>query len=140
MAPPRRTNGDLDILPQIRQKLQQPPHRKTTGTITHEQRNMRLFDTKRHGSLALCHASLLDDPINLKCQSRFDQMLFRIGQTEIGEDIVAAFGDPGRRFRFPGGFGLSHISVLPFSVISLSLGQPLPHKIDFLFRSRHAGF
>ena len=97
--PPRRPHRDFNVLTEVGEKLKQTAHRKASGTVAHERGNMRLPDTERGRSLALRQTSLFDDAVDLKRQTRFDQLLFRVGQSKIGEDIAAAPGDPRSGFR-----------------------------------------
>jgi hypothetical protein len=56
---------------------------------------MGLFDAERGRCLALRHAPLPDDAVNLKRKPGLNQLLFGVGQTEIGKDIGAALGGAG---------------------------------------------
>jgi hypothetical protein len=86
----RRPHPYFNVLPQTSEKLQQPPHRKTTRPIPHQQGDVRLFDPERRRCLGLRHTPLPDDAVNLQREAGFDQLLLRVGQAEIGKHISAA--------------------------------------------------
>jgi hypothetical protein len=88
-----RSNGDFYILPEISQKFQQSPDRKTVPPIAHQQGDLRLFNAQRRRRFALSHTPLPDDTEDLQRQSGFHQFLFGVAEAEIREDVGAAFGN-----------------------------------------------
>lgn len=86
----RRSNDDLHVSPECGQKIHQTLDRKRSGPVAHEQRNMRLFDAQQFASFGLGDAALLDQLVDFERELGLQQFLLRVGQAEIGENIVAA--------------------------------------------------
>lgn len=86
------SNGDFNVLAQSGKKFHQASNGKITRTVSHQQRNLRLLHTENLGDLYLRHAAVFKDPVDLQRQPRLQQILFGIGQTQVGEDVSASFG------------------------------------------------
>ncbi len=89
---------------------------------------MRLSDAEDLAGLGLGQTPRLDDLVDLQCQARLQQLLFGMGQVEIGKDVAAPFLS----------LDSSSWLVPPFLVVPLGGGQPLPDQRDILVRRRYA--
>ena len=60
---------------------------------------MGLLDAKDLSGFNLGKAAFLDDTVDLERQSRFEELLFGMGQSKVGENIPTPFGCRDRFFR-----------------------------------------
>lgn len=91
VGPASGTDGYLDILSEGGEKLHQALDGERSRAITHQRRDVRLFNAKYFASLRLCDAELPDKTVDPQRKLSFQQFLFRMGQAEIGENVSAVF-------------------------------------------------
>ena len=98
----RGSYGDLHVLPKGGKKVHETLDGEGAGAVSHQCRDVGLLEAENLPGLGLGEAALLDDPVNLQRESRFQELLFRMGKAEVGEDIPAALFCPDDVFRFRG--------------------------------------
>ncbi len=122
-------DGDFNILTQSREEFHKASNGKTTGTVPHQQRDLRLLHSEDLGDLDLCQAAILEDGVDLQGELRLEQLLLWIGKAKVSKDVPTAFGYAGNSTcAF---LVLLFILILPFSIIALGLGEPSFNQIDF---------
>jgi len=77
------------------------------GLAAHKRGDVRLLDPEDFTSLCLGKAACFDQPVDLERQARFQKLLLRMGQVEIGKDVAAAFFKRNPVFPLHGQFCLS---------------------------------
>jgi len=83
-------DSDLDILPQGCEKLHEALDRERAGAVAHQCGDVGLLNAEKLPRFGLGQPALLDQAKDLQCEPRFQEFLFGMGKTEIGEDIPAA--------------------------------------------------
>jgi len=86
-------DGDLDVLAEGGEELHEAADAEVSGTIAHEEGDLGLLDAEDFGDFDLGQAAVLEDGIDLQGELGFEELLFGIGEAEIGEDVAAALGD-----------------------------------------------
>jgi hypothetical protein len=123
----RLFDADLDVVSESREELHQALGGKRAGTTTHQIRDVRLGNTKDLPGLCLRQLPCLDGAENLQRQIRFQQLLVRVGQTQIGETLpLPSSYSIVRRFLV--------MSFPPLRVKTFGIRQPLPDQVDFKLR------
>lgn len=89
---PRLADSDFHILTECSEEFHQAADGKIAGTIAHEQRDLGLLYAQDFGDLDLGQATVFEDRIDLQGELGFEELLFGIEETEIGEDVSGAFG------------------------------------------------
>ncbi len=99
----RRRHGNLNVLAESRQKVDEPAYgengQRGCGS---RRRDVRLLNAEDIRGLDLGQATILDDAGDLERQPGFGQLLIRMRQTEIGEHVAAAFKNIVNLDRFAG--------------------------------------
>ena len=83
-------DSDLDVLTEGGQKVHQALDGKGTGAIAHQGGNMGLLDAEDLARFRLGQAALPDVAIDLQGELCLQELLFRVGQAEVGEDVAGA--------------------------------------------------
>src|SRR5262249_44702143 len=71
-------------------KIDQPFHRKVSGTVPYEQRHMWLLDPEDLARLRLRQTARLDDAVDLQRQASLEEILFRMREPQVREDVAAS--------------------------------------------------
>jgi hypothetical protein len=85
-------DGDFNVLTQSSKELHKASDGEVTRTVSHQQGDLRLLDAEDLGDLDLCHATVLEDGVDLQGELRLEQLLLRIGKAKICKDVAAALG------------------------------------------------
>src|SRR5713226_9756510 len=100
-----RLYGDLDVLAEGGEKVHETLDGKRTGAVAHQGRNVRLLDAENLAGFGLLEAAFFDEAVNLQRKLGFQELLFGMGETEVGKNISTTFFRPDR-FSWSG----SHVS------------------------------
>src|SRR5580692_1266574 len=92
MLLPSGPDDNFDVLAKSGKKFHETSDGEVARAVPHQQRNLRLLHPENFGNLDLLHATALENRVNLQGELRLQQFLLRIGKTEVGEHIPAAFG------------------------------------------------
>jgi len=118
---PCGAESDLDVLTEGRKEFHEASHGEAAGAVSHQQGNLRLLHAEDPGNLGLGLAAALEDSMDLQGELSLEQLLLRIGEAQVGKDILAALGDAGCAGARPFGFGF-HANC------ALLLGQISTHR------------
>ena len=83
----RRVDADLHVLTENRQELHQAANRHRDGLQTHERGNLWLGGSQEFGGFGLRNGALLEQAVDLQNELGFQQLLTRVGEAEVGEDV-----------------------------------------------------
>jgi hypothetical protein len=86
-----RPDGDFNVLAQSREKFHEASDGKVTRAVPHKQGDLRLLHAQNFGDLDLCHATALEDRINLQGELCLEKFLLGIGKAKVRENVSAAF-------------------------------------------------
>ena len=84
-------HGDLHVLAEGGEKVHEALDGKGTGAVAHQGRNVRLLDAEDLAGFGLLEAPFFDEAINMQRQRGFQELLFGMGETEVGKNISTAF-------------------------------------------------
>jgi hypothetical protein len=94
MPSARRPYGDLNVLAEGSQKIDETLHGEVARLPAHQTRNMRLPDAKDLSSRRLGDSAVFDKPVDLQREARLDPLALGIGKAQISKDVAATFFDP----------------------------------------------
>jgi hypothetical protein len=114
-------DSDLNVLTQGGEKFHKASDGKVARAVAHQQGDLRLLHPENFGDLDLCHATALEDGIDLQGELGLEQLLFRIGKTKVCEDVSTAFGNGDNSAACFFGFGLHSNSAFLYSPARLPL-------------------
>jgi len=77
-----------------REKVHETLDGKGAGAIAHQGRDVRLLDAEDFSSFGLLEAATFNEALNLKRHLRFQELLFGIGKTEVGKNIIKGLCAP----------------------------------------------
>src|SRR5579862_839051 len=86
-----RSNGDLHLLIQGVQEFDEPRQRKLVDLAMYQRRDLWLIDAQNRGGLRLRQPPSLDDLTNAVREVRLVQGFLSVGQSQVLEDVAAAF-------------------------------------------------
>jgi hypothetical protein len=92
MLLPGGADGDFNVLTERCEEFHKAPHGEVTGTVSHQQGDLRLLHTENLGDFGLCHAAFPEDQVDLESELRFKQFLFGILKAQVRKDVSAALG------------------------------------------------
>jgi hypothetical protein len=84
-------HGDLDVLAEGGEKVHEALDGKGAGAVAHQGGDVRLLDAEDLASFGLLEAATFDEAVNLESKLSFQDLLFRMGEAEVGKDISTAF-------------------------------------------------
>jgi len=85
---------DFHVLPERGEKVHEAFDGKGTGAVAHQCRNVRLLDAKNLSRFRLPEAASLYEAIDLQGEFGLQQLLLRMRQAEVSENIATAFFYP----------------------------------------------
>ena len=91
MSLARGSYGYLHILPKGGEKVYEALDRKGAGAVAHQCGNVGLLDAEDVSRFGLGKTAILYQAVDSQREPCFQEFLFGMGKTEIGEDIPAAF-------------------------------------------------
>ena len=87
----RGSYGYFHILPKGGEKVYEALDREGAGAVAHQCGDVGLLDAEDTPRFGLGKAAILNQAVDLQREPCFQELLFWMGKTEIGEDIPAAF-------------------------------------------------
>src|SRR5574341_795727 len=95
MAPGARLglDDDVDVLVKCGQEPQQPIGGELSEAAAEQLRHLGLIDSEYGGGLGLCQSACLDERGDPLGQTGLEERLFRVGETQVGENVPAAGSD-----------------------------------------------
>jgi hypothetical protein len=88
---PGGADGDFDVLAEGGEEFHEAADAEVAGAVAHKQGDLGLLNAENFGEFDLGQAAVLEDGIDLQGELGFEQLLLGIGETEVGEDVAAAF-------------------------------------------------
>lgn len=114
-------DGDFNVLTQSGEEFHKASDGKVARAIPHQQGDLRLLHSENFGDLDLCHPTTLENRVDLQGELSLEQFLFRIGKTEVCEDVSTAFGYANNSAACLFGFGFHFNSAFLYSPARLPL-------------------
>src|SRR5260370_21787662 len=106
-----RRDRYLDILAEGGQEVDQAAYGEVAGPIARHSGYLRLRNPKNLPGFRLGGPTLLDDAVDFGSQAWLHQLPVRVGQSKIGKNVAAAFGDGGLFSGFSFGLHLASASL-----------------------------
>jgi hypothetical protein len=83
-------HADLHVLPKQGEEIHQALDGEGAGLAAHKSGNLGLPHAQDHSGLCLGEVTGFDETVNLQREPCFQELPFRMGKAEVGEDISAA--------------------------------------------------
>ena len=93
-----RSYGDLNILTKRSEKVHKALDGKGPGLAPHEAGNVRLLYPQYLAGLCLSKLAVIDEPVDLQREARFELLTLRVGKAEIAKNITATLFDSNSGF------------------------------------------
>jgi hypothetical protein len=121
-----RLHNDLDVLLKHGEHFHQTLGGVVLEVAAQKMGQVRLADAYQLGCFDLGQPTLLDEPVQLRDDVRFQQPLFGIGQVKVSEDVAAAFIG----LDFP--FWFASSSFAARAVMHFGIAQARPDQLDLV--------